>query len=374
MRVVFLGPGSSVHVTRWVRQLLDRGHEVTLASMHPVPEDLGPVSHPLAKELTPGATSVRTLLGAVGETRRLLRRLQPDLVCAYYMASYGLLAALAHAHPWVGAAAGGDVLVDPLDSLPTRIRNRLVVRWVLRNAEGMLAWAPHVGARLEQLGVDREKILVQPRGVDQELFPHRPPRERSTEDPLRVLSVRWLKPLYRVDTLVEALGHLSKRGVPFDVRIAGDGPERGRLEALARERGVDDRVTFAGTLEPEQVPGELAWADVYVSTSTSDGASSSLFEAMSVGAYPVVTDIPANRGLIDPQANGTLFPVGDAEALAGALEALAGDDAGRRHGIERGRAIVAERLDYRRNMRRIESFLAAVARGDRPPRSVEPVR
>ena len=361
MRVLFLGPGSAVHVTRWVDHLRGRGHEVLLASMHPVPPHLSDCSAPLAEEITPGATSVRTLSQAVGRARRLFREHRPDVVCAYYMASYGMVAALSGVRPWVGAAAGGDVLVDPFDGLLTRIRNGLVMRRVLRRASGMLAWAPHVGARLEHLGVPRDRILVQPRGVNRILFPYREPRARASGEPLRVLSMRWLKPLYRVETLVESLDRLARQNVPFEARIGGDGPERERLETMVREGGLADRVAFLGALEPDDVPETLRWADVYVSTSSNDGASSSLFEALSVGVFPVVTDIAANKELIRPGETGELFPVGDAGALAQVLGRLAADDAGRREVIKASRELVAERLDYDRNMRRIEAFLKAVA-------------
>lgn len=371
MRVLFLGPGSAVHVTRWVEHLRGRGHDVLLASMHPVPPHLSECSAPLADEITPGATSLRTLVQAVGRARRLFRDHRPDVVCAYYMASYGMVAALSGVRPWVGAAAGGDVLVDPFDGLRTRIRNGPVMRHVLRRSSGMLAWAPHVGARLEHLGVPRDRILVQPRGVNRTLFRYREPRTRTDGEPLRVLSMRWLKPLYRVDTLVAALGRLGRAGIPFEARIGGDGPERGRLEAMAREHKVEDRTTFLGALEPDDVPEVLRWADVYVSTSSSDGASSSLFEALSIGVFPVVTDIAANRELIRPGETGALFPVGDATALADALERLAADDTHRREVIEASRELVAERLDYDRNMRRIEGFLEAVAEERPAPADAE---
>jgi glycosyltransferase involved in cell wall biosynthesis len=203
---------------------------------------------------------------------------------------------------------------------------------------------------------------VQPRGVNRSLFAYRPPRERQAGQPLRIFSLRWLKPLYRVETLVRALGRLEREGIPFEARIAGEGPDRAKLEVLARSEDIAERITFIGKLEADDVPSALSWADVYVSTSSSDGASSSLFEAMSVGAYPVVTDIPANRGLVDHDRTGSLFPVGDDEALAEHLASLAKDDARRRAAIETARAFVADRLDYDRNMARIEGFLEDVAR------------
>ncbi len=362
MRVLFFGPTSAVHATRWVRFLRDRGHEVHFATMHAVPPEEDHQVVRLADGLTEGPTSTRTLFQAIGRARDAVRAIKPDVSCAYYMTSYGLLGALAGARPLVGAAAGGDVLVDPFDSLATRIRARLLLGYALRRCAGMLCWGPHVGARLEELGFPREHILVQPRGVNRSLFAFREPRTRAAGEPLRILSIRWLKPLYRVDTLVKALVALSTRGVPFEARIGGEGPERPRLEAMITEAGLGAQVTFLGALHGDEVPGQLAWSDVYVSTSSSDGASSSLFEALSVGAYPVVSDIVANAPFVDPGETGLLFPVGDEGALAAHLETLAVDDAMRRRGVLDARPFVESSLDYGTNMTRIEGFLEAHAR------------
>ncbi len=204
---------------------------------------------------------------------------------------------------------------------------------------------------------------MQPRGIDLRLFPMRDLQPRDRSSPLKIVSLRWLKPLYRVDTLVEALGILTARNVRFEARIVGDGPERERLEGRARELGIEDRVAFLGTLDRSGVVECLRWADVYVSTSSTDGASSSLFEALATGAFPVVTDIPANRAVLGELGAGSYFPVGDAGGLADRLESAARDDERRIEAIRRGREVAERNLDLERNQERLLAFLRAVAQG-----------
>ena len=92
-------------------------------------------------------------------------------------------------------------------------------------------------------------------------------------------------------------------------------------------------------------------------TSSTDGASASLFEAMAVGVYPIVSDIAANAPWIDPGVNGETFPVGDDAALATAI-ALALDNPERLEAARaRNREIVMERLNFKTNMRRLEEAL-----------------
>jgi glycosyltransferase involved in cell wall biosynthesis len=362
MKVLFVGPATSPHVFRWVDHLRGRGHEVLLATLHDVPGTAQKGVIPLARRPAPGRAPARELPGAVLRLRKTLRGFRPDVTLAYYLRSYGLITTLAGAEPRVGAAAGGDVLTDEFDTRLHRLRDRCILAVSLRGFDRMLAWAPHVGDRLVELGVERGRVLVQPRGVNLELFSFREPRPRAPGEPLRVLSTRWLKPLYRVETLMDALGRLHRRGVPFEARIVGDGPERARLESMGAQTGLDEAVTFLGSLPAHAIPEQVAWAHVYVSTSCTDGASSSLFEAMAVGSCPVVSDIPANRPYLQEGKTGELFPVGDSETLARKLAVLAEDDPLRMRMVRAGRAFAEEALDYNQNMERIESFVCGAVR------------
>jgi glycosyltransferase involved in cell wall biosynthesis len=64
------------------------------------------------------------------------------------------------------------------------------------------------------------------------------------------------------------------------------------------------------------MPGLLAQADIYVSTSLHDGTSVSLLEALGSGAFPVVTDIPSNREWVSDGKNGFLVPTDEERTLA----------------------------------------------------------
>ncbi len=361
MRILFLGPASSWHVTRWALRFREMGHEVTLASMHRVPVEVREITVPLVSNPTDGATSPAVLLAAALRARRLVAELRPDVGLAYYMTSYGLVAALSGMRPYVGAAAGGDVLVDAFDPPLRRVVNRVVLALALGRCSGMLCWAPHVADRLSDLGFPRERILVRPRGVDLEEFAYRPPSADPAR-PLRIFSIRLFKPLYRVETLAEALVDLGRRGVAFEATLAGWGPDRERIETIVREGGVGDRVDFPGKIPPARVPAAMAAADVYVSTSSTDGASAALFEALAVGLFPVVSDIPANRAFLEEGKTGLFFPVGDAARLADHLAALAADRERIVRGVEAARDLVREQLDYDRNLERIAAFLEDTAR------------
>lgn len=105
--------------------------------------------------------------------------------------------------------------------------------------------------------------------------------------------------------------------------LAGDGPERQRLEELAQQLGVAGRVRFLG--RREDVPELLAACDVFALPSLYEGSSLAVLEAMAAGRAIVSSAIGGTDELIDDGRSGLLTPPGDAGALAGALRRLLAD-------------------------------------------------
>src|SRR5581483_12442875 len=123
-----------------------------------------------------------------------------------------------------------------------------------------------------------------------------------------IVSTRHLEPLYNVGLLIEAFPAIVHAFPGARLILIGDGSERARLQARARELGLDGQVQFLGRRRPAEVAGYLSAADLFVSTSLSDGNNISLNEAMACGAFPIATDIEANREWIAHGENGFLTP------------------------------------------------------------------
>ena len=79
---------------------------------------------------------------------------------------------------------------------------------------------------------------------------------------------------------------------------------------------LNDIATITGETRHDQLPKTLADSDIYISASASDGTSSSLLEAMACKVFPVVSDIPANHGWVQPGETGYFFESTSAEELA----------------------------------------------------------
>jgi len=138
----------------------------------------------------------------------------------------------------------------------------------------------------------------------------------------RVAFIGRLDPVKRVHLLIAAVAQLrASLDRPVVLTIAGDGPERARLEEIVRRAGLQDAVRFLG--EVTNVRAVLADCDVFVLPSIQEGLPLTILEAFA-GRRPVIGfGVPGVRELLRNGETGILCPDGDVDALAGALRNLA---------------------------------------------------
>lgn len=269
-------------------------------------------------------------LGLTGARRvpalaRLLRRERPEVFHAHMSSPVACKWALAAAVAARVPAVLGTVQVGEYEP-PDRS-----ARWQLQALAGgvgrYLAVSRDIAAELvERLGWPAEKIEVVYNAVDVERVAVAPPpglREElgGGEGRPLVLTPARLDAQKGHATLFEAIARVPDATFV----LAGEGPEREPLEALARRLGIADRVRFLG--RREDVPELLAACDVFALPSLYEGSSLAVLEAMAAGIPIVSSAIGGTDELIEDGRNGLLVSPGDAEALAAALRRLLAEPA-----------------------------------------------
>jgi len=203
-----------------------------------------------------------------------------------------------------------------------------------------------------------EKLHVVHCGIDPADF--RPAAGEDREGPLQVVCVGRLVQVKGQATLIDAAAELERRGVDVEVELIGDGPKRADLEALAAERGVPDRVRFAGSVSQEQIRDRYARADAFCLPSFAEGVPVVLMEAMAMELPVVTTAITGVGELVEDGVSGLLVRPGRVDQLADAFEYLARDPALRRRLGVTGREKVRAEYDIEASATQLDSLFASV--------------
>lgn len=338
------------------RYLSSRGHDVRIVSFSK--EHLDGLTVQTVGPGTPGRVKALRYLARVPQVRALIRALDPDVVLATYLSSNGLAAALSRRGALVVSAHGTDVVGE--DGAAGWARGRLI-RFVCGRATAVHAVSNELAARLAKYGVPRDAIECFPIGVDTGTFTLGDTPRHPGARPA-IVCTRRHEPVYDNGTIVEALA-LVRDEFP-DVRgvFLGGGPLLDERLEQVRRLGLEANVELPGHVSPSTIRTALREADVYVSASSRDGASSSLLEAMSCGSFPVVSRIPANLDWVSDGETGLLFSPGDPVDLARALRTAFRSPALREAAREANRRTVVDNADLTANMRRMESLLERAAR------------
>lgn len=282
--------------------------------------------------------------------RRLVKTLKPDMVIAERTTSFGFLAAMSGCRPIAVAQQGITDLYPP--GSPLIPLKRVLQRRAFEKADLIHAWGPAMASNMEKAGADMRKVMVVPKGIDLRHFQFLATGQKPQAPPEAIVT-RSLGPEYRHLIILEAARRLKDMGKAVRFTIVGDGPMRSRLEKFVADHDLKDWVHFTGRIPNYQLPELLGRSVFYVSMPITEGVSSSLFEAMAAGCYPLVTDLPGNQSWIQHEQNGHLIPIDDAGALAAALARLQEQPEQLHKATEANRALVEEVANFNHNMKQI---------------------
>lgn len=208
---------------------------------------------------------------------------------------------------------------------------------------------------------DPSRVHIAPPGVDTNLFSPDPNASSLRRENDYILAVgRFADPRKNVDLLIEAYGSLRRR-VPEcpTLVVAGRSMPAARTMKGVERRGLSKVIDFRRGLSKDELASLYRNAALFVLPSSEEGFGMVLLEAMASGIPVIATATEGARQLVDPGATGFLVPIGDARALAGAMETLLLDHTLSLRLGNCARKLVEERYSERRAA---EPFLRAYRR------------
>ncbi len=274
--------------------------------------------------------------------------------------------------PWPRGFSQADKQKEWISNLRDVYRYLPFARATFRHAAAIIAGSSQTYAEFE---AHREKLFFVPEnGISRSLFSS-PPNHSHREGKLQLIFVGRLVPYKACDLALRAAARLLRSGSAH-FTVVGDGPERTRLEDLTRSLGVDKAVLFCGMLSHADTLQQLRAADVLVFPSIREFGGGVVFEALAVGAIPVVVDFGGPGDIVQPEV-GYKVPLtseGDVVSqIESVLQDLADNPAVRERLRYRGMSYARERLSWDGKAAIVTQILQwAVQRGPKP--SLPPAR
>jgi glycosyltransferase involved in cell wall biosynthesis len=229
---------------------------------------------------------------------------------------------------------------------PPSTRRRLANRFLSVAPYRVFTVSGDLKRHLIAEGFGENQVAVIHNGIDIKSVPSPVDRERIRrtlgvpDDAFVIGTVARLDPVNDLGTLVDAVSHLvPERRVRLIV--VGDGPELTRLKEMAAGRGIANEVRFLG--HRDDARSWLAGFDVFVNSSTSEGVSLTILEAMAAGLPVVATEVGGTPEVVTDEC-GYLVPPRDSRRLADALRRLLGDPTRREDLGRRARLRVEQRF------------------------------
>jgi glycosyltransferase involved in cell wall biosynthesis len=344
MRICLLADAQSVHTRRWLGFLSRRGHELDIISFRPAASPAGRI-HAFGWGRRLG--KLRYLL-YLGQIRRLVRRLDPQIVHAHHATSYGLAGALADHHPFLIHTWGRDVL-----DFPRYWAYRRLLHFNLGRADVITCTSQVMARAVRQFTDPETPIHVVPFGVDLGQFrPRSAPR--SPAAPLIIGLVKSLERLYGIEVLLRAFCALPAEKFDLGLLIVGDGTQRPALESLVRELGIGARTRFAGRVPHDQVIRYLHQMDVFVLPSLQESFGVAAVEASAAGLPVIASNVGGVSEIVLDGETGFLVPPNDVGALVERLVQLIADPTLRSRMGQAGRAFVRAHYDWQANTAQME--------------------
>jgi glycosyltransferase involved in cell wall biosynthesis len=173
--------------------------------------------------------------------------------------------------------------------------------------------------------IPASKVQYLPFGIDTDLFFPATADKNKSRETIEIFSNRGFFSVYDTGTLVQGFAQAYEQEPRLRLKLKGEGPEKQSIRNLVDCLGLADKISFGKKTDYSEVPLDYRQADIFVTTSRSDGTPVSILEAMASGLPCVATSVGGIPEWIENNRTGLLIEPESPKQLAEAILELATD-------------------------------------------------
>lgn len=348
MVITGMQSGGAERVMATLCNELSQRHNVRLAIMKEAKSD-----YVLSEkvEITSGNIQGKNLLKCVSFTSAQMKEFKPDIVLSF-MTKSNIIAVLAKLvsgckMPVVIAERANPFYAQTVFKLMRKVLYPLANGFVFQTRQAQDYYKP----MLKNMS---NIILKNPLNPDFKVEPYQGEKQK------KIVTAGRLSAEKNQSLLIEAFSKIADKYPDYKVEIYGEGPLRGELEALIKEKKMENRVFLMGRVD--NIQKYTASAEIFVLPSNSEGMPNALLEGMALGLACISTDCPIGGPamIINNNENGLLVPMNDVDKMSQAVEYMINNKEMAQSMGEKAKNIVNE-YDAKTVCRQWEEYLVSVA-------------
>ncbi len=362
--------GAEVHAVEAIRRLA-KNHQVTIfvgpddgiKDILPNNVTIVPISYPHI----PNLYGICYILWGYGQIKQYLARHPVDVLWAKQCFPQAIVAAMLkrtlHKPLYITAQNPNLMteelvikgsLLQPFQSIFANLINQ-GISWSFQQADCVAAVSEYSKKAAIQFGA--KDVITIPNGYDAKVMK---PVSKKKHSEFTIITTSSLIPRNGIDTLIKAVS-LLPNSIPWKLIIAGDGPEKEKLEKLNYTLNPNSsRISFLGRASNDKIPSLLQQADLFVRPSRWEGFGVSFIEAMACGIPVIGTPVGGIPDFLFPDKTGISVPVDNVTALTHAISKLERDDVLREKLVKNAQTLVEARYKWDTIAKKVESTMSSL--------------
>lgn len=362
MKVLYITSNGGIHDYRFLSKLIN-DYEVLLVH-YQANELIDEIKqlHPLKIISRKSLLKSFPLFSETRFLKKIYNEFKPDIIHSGYVWQTGILVTSLGLHPHLSMVWGSDVLTEP----DKNITLRYFVKKVMKQSDHIQCDAEFVKKKIiNDYHIPEDKITVFPWGVDHSIFKILDKKEcrkklELKENDFVVIFNRQLEEIYGIKYLLEALKIFCKGKENVKILFTTDGSLKNYVYDFVSDNNLENQIKLIGWVKNTDVPLYLNAADVFISSSLSDGASLSLLEAMSCNLGLIVTNVPAIKEWVTVR-NGIIVEKANSKSLSDAFELYYKTPELIKEHSSMSLNISKERADWDLNYEKLKSIYSKIA-------------